>query len=39
MQKKENQRIKEEIELFERMIKQKQEEDGIDEQLDMDAYA
>jgi hypothetical protein len=31
MQKKENQRAREEIELIERLIYQKQEEDGVDE--------
>ena len=36
MQKKENQKAKEDIEFYERLIAQKQEEDGVEEQLDID---
>lgn len=36
MQKKENQKAREDIEFYERIIAQKQEEDGVEEQLDID---
>jgi hypothetical protein len=34
--KKENAKIKEQIELYQRLMNSKQEEDGVDEALDMD---
>ncbi len=38
LQKKENGKVREQIEIYNRLIDQKQEEDGIDENIELDGF-
>jgi len=38
LQKKENGRVREQIEIYQRLIDQKQEEEGIDENIELDGF-